>query len=104
MKATTKGVAAKLFLGLQLTLDNKARLNQSEAWLERLADDETSHRRLNIIHFQNKEYIGMHIEDSITMNELKMNMLFCLDRFKLYFPDIHLDASKLTIFPQIFIS
>lgn len=105
MKTAKKGVTAKIFVGLQLTPDIKILLNQSKEWHNSALDAVPSAAfKLQVIHYQSKEYFGTHIEQSVSMNELKMTLLLCLDQYKLYFPDAHIDASKLVIFPQIFIS
>lgn len=103
MKATTQGVTAKLFLGLPLTPDYKMLLNQSREWQDRASEAKPSGMKINIIDFRGKEYLGILIDDSITTNELKMSVLFCLDRFKLYFPAANIEGFRLTVFPQIFI-
>ena len=104
MKTTTKGVTAKLFLGLLLTPDIQIKLKQSRPWQEGSIEDSQATRKLHIAHYQNKEYLGVHIDQTITLNELKMTLLFCLDQYKHYLPDIQVDNLKPTIFSQIFIS
>lgn len=105
MKTTSKGVEARTFVGIMLTPEIKPLLNQSREWRETTVL-ETKHGifDLHVIDYHNKEYLGIYLEQPISMNELKMIMLLSLDKYKLYFPETPIDVLKLSIFPQIFIS
>ena len=105
MKAATRGVSAKIFVGLFVTPEIRELLNHSKEWSDySLVGKTPNGLNWHLVSYQNKEYFGVHIETSISIKELKRILLLCLDRYKLYFPDMSIDQSKLDIFSQIFIS
>lgn len=104
MKATTQGVTAKLFLGMLLTPDIKNALAHNHDWQAGAFLGSEEGRKLIVVHYQNREYLGVHIDHSITLNELKIHLLFCIDQYKHYFPALSSESFKPTIFSQIFIS
>lgn len=104
MKALEKGVTVRMFLGIYLTPDYRLHLNQNKEWRQSAIDHPQSLNTLTIIHFHNKEYLGMYVEDRISLDGLKISLLNFAKQFKVFLPESPLDISKLAIFPQIFIS
>lgn len=91
-------------MGILLLPDLKAALLRSKKWRENLMSEVEKGDHLTLIPHQKKEYLGFYTEHAISMDDLQKKTHTCLEEYKQYFPDTPIDALKLVLFPQIFIS
>lgn len=104
MKTTEQGISLKLFFGMLLTPDIKIKLQQSREWLGEAIGSNHSADKMIIVHYRNKEYLGIYIEWPVKVAELKTALMNCKKKLQDYLPDVHVDIFRPTIFPQLFIS
>lgn len=97
-------IRIKLFVGYPLNAEFKLQLNQSSAWKQAKIHPNNS-ERLTETYYQEKNYLGYFLEEeSLTLPELKNMERKINELVHQYCPNLKLEAHKIYIFPQVFVT
>lgn len=97
-------IAVEMFLGCQITSDLRTKLDQNIDWKQsQLAKENSS--SLNLLPFNNKEYVGHFVSDSLsTLEELDLLENEIKQKIGFYCPDVDVAKLNFIVFPQLFVS
>lgn len=95
-------VKAKIFIGFELKVDLKMALSQNSQWNAAAVSKTTDLRQ---IHFNEKEYIGVHLEhDMITMKHVRDQAAIVRTELERFCPNYNTVNLKINVFPQVFVA
>ena len=106
MSTPTKDrVLVKIFIGFELTVDIKIQLNQSSEWKQASVVKDETNQNLIEAHYSEHDYLGQYFDfNTLTMKDVTSRAQDIRKRLKEYCPDLDVDALKIHLFPQVFIS
>lgn len=101
-KAVKSYVTTKIFIGFELKIDLKIALRQNPEWKAASVSKTTELRE---IYFQEKEYIGIHLEHKLlTMKQIQEHGSIVRKELELFCPHFNTVNLKINIFPQVFVA
>lgn len=97
----SNNIDVKIFIGFLKNGELKMHMHQSASWKESTLL-QTCH--LKEAQFQDKEYIGLFLNSSLSYDHLKTHEQVLKSQMEVYFPKFNAEKHALYLFPQIFIS
>jgi hypothetical protein len=95
-------ISVRLFVGSPITARMKLLLTENDNWRCDNVDQTTG---LSMVHFQNKEYVGMFMKqlDPVVANFTKLEADI-KEKLGYYCPDINTEILSMKIFSQVFLA
>lgn len=94
-------VTTKLFAGYLLNSELRMHLNQSKTYKQ---DKIGSHQDLNEVHYQEKDYFGIYLEQTmVAFDELKKLEESLRKRLDFYCPNFNNEHTTFFVLPQVFV-
>lgn len=104
MTVAEKGITFKLFAGFPVNSELKMHVKMSKNWKEHQIIQKKTSEDLQLVHFNEKDYLGYYLESSI----ISMQDVGALEKkiraaFDDFFPKYSSDSLSLYFFAQAFI-
>lgn len=95
----------KIFIGFQLAIDLKMKLNQTQEWKQFTVMPGLGKNPLIIIPYDKHEYIGRYSDANLmTLADIRLIAKAIKNAIQSFSPEYDLDALKFSVFPQVFIA
>lgn len=90
----SNAIQVKMFLGFPVTSEIKMHLKK----------DASQNHDLKEVRFQDREYMGISIESSLSLQKLKLKETEVIQLLKTHCPKLAVEKQKLFLFPEVFVS
>lgn len=105
MTIAEKGITFKLFAGFTVNSELRMHVKMSKKWKEHEIVQKKTPDDLQLVHFNEKDYLGYYLEPSIiSMQDLSSLEKKIRSAFEDFFPKYQSDSLSLCFFAQAFIS
>lgn len=105
MNNTTKDLSHRLFIGFAVSAELKNELTQSKEWNLLRILPANDRKKLSIVRFESKEYIGIYLpEKQFTLVEISHIAEDLKDKLRTLCPKLNVAKPQLKLFTQAFIS
>ena len=106
MSAPTKNrISVKIFVGFHYTIDLKMQLNETKAWKQASVVKEKGKEDLVVVRYNEMEYIGKYFDCTmLTMKDISETSKEIKMSLRNFLPEFDVEALKISIFPQVFVS